>query len=138
MILHLGVVEVPYAEDGQDTGDVATILEEKYGIMQGFADKNIDQITEMIEDGVAGAIESVMAGAPENFDVFGSAMSNIEDRFHDYIDNEEHGIRTKSKESPKAGARKKRQYRRVESKTTFVDSGLYRLNFKAWVGDGED
>ncbi len=137
MILHLGVMEVPYADDGKDTGEVATILEEKYGIMQGFADRNIEQITEMIEDGVAGAIESVMAGEPESFDVFGSAMANIEDRFHDYIDNEEHGIRTKAKDAPKAGARKKRQYRKVADKTTFVDSGLYRLNFTAWVSNGE-
>jgi hypothetical protein len=138
MKLSLGVVEVPYADiTGQDTGEVASLLEAKYGVMQGFVDRNMDHIAGSIEDGIAGALESVLAGAPENFNVFGSAMSNIEDRFHDYIDREEHGIRTKAKDEPKAGARKKRQYRKASGKTTFVDSGLYRNNFKAWI-NGQD
>jgi hypothetical protein len=134
--LSLGVIEVPYADGHQETGDVAQILEDKFGVMQKFADQNIEPICEFIADGVAGALESVLAGAPEGFDVFGSAMSNIEDRFQEYIDNEEHGIPTKAKQTPKAGARKKRQFRRVTHKTTFVDSGLYRNSFKAWVRNG--
>jgi hypothetical protein len=131
--ISLGVVELPYAEGGKSTGDVAEILEKKYGILQGFADRNIEQIADFLADGVIGAIESRFAGAPESFDVFAGAMANIEDRFHEYIDREEHGIHTKSKDQPLSGARKKRQYRRVSAKTTFVDSGLYRNNFKAWV-----
>jgi hypothetical protein len=136
MILHLGVEDIAYADGPQKTSDVAEILEEKFHVMQIYADQNEDRIAQFIEDGVAGALESVLAGAPINFDVFGSAIANIEDRFIEYIDGEEHGIKTKSKESPKAGARKKRQYKKVTNKTTFVDSGLYRNNFKAWVDNG--
>lgn len=134
MILHLGVEVVPYATTGQDTGEVAEILESKFAVMETFVNQNIEAITADIENGIQGALENVLAGAPETFNVFGSAMEDIQDRFHKYIDLEEHGIKTKAKESPKAGARKKRQYRKVTHKTTFVDSGLYRLNFKAWVG----
>ena len=135
MILHLGVVEIPYADSDQETGDVAEILESKFHVMQIFADQNSDKIAEFIEDGVAGALENILAGAPSSLDVFGSSMSNIEDRFNEFIDNEEHGIQTKAKSAPKAGARKKRQYRQVTHKTTFVDSGLYRNNFRAWVAE---
>lgn len=133
MKLILGVVEVPYAEGRQDTGEVAEILEAKFHVMQIFVDQNLELITNDIADGVLGAMESALMGAPPGHDMFGSAMANIEDRFHGYIDREEHGIKTKAKDAPKAGARKKRQYRQVTSKTTFVDSGLYRNNFKAWI-----
>ena len=136
MKLHLGVDEVPYAEGQQNTGEVAEILEAKFGVMQKFADQNIDEIAVMIENGLAGSLESILAGAPPEFNVFGQAMADIESRFQDYIDREEHGIQTKSKQSPKSGARKKRQYRKASDKVTFVDSGLYRGNFKAWVSDG--
>lgn len=131
--ISLGVVEVPYAEGGKNTGEVAEILESKFGIMQKFADQNIEQIADFVVDGVLGAIESRFAGAPESFDVFAGAMANIEDRFQEFIDRKEHGIHTKSEDQPLSGARKKRQYRRVSAKTPFVDSGLYRNNFKAWV-----
>jgi len=133
MILSLGVVDYPYADTGQTTGEVAEILEDKYGVMQKFADQNLDFMAQSITDGVIGAIENAFAGAPQTANVFAEGLSKIEDRFHDYIDHEEHGIRTKSKEKPLSGVRKKRQYRRVTGKTTFVDSGLYRNSFKVWV-----
>ena len=118
MIISLGVVELPYAEDGKTTGDVAEILEDKYDVMQKFADQNIDQIAEYMADSFVGAIESRFAGAPEDFNVFGSAMANIEDRFVEYINKGEHGIITKEKSegTGKAGARKKRQYRKNTNK----------------------
>lgn len=131
--ISLGVVELPYAEGGKTTGDVAEILENKFGIMEKFAERNIEHIADFVADGILGAIESRFAGAPETFDVFAGAMAKVEDKFHKYIDREEHGIHTKAKDKPLAGARKKRQYRRVSAKTTFVDTGLYRNNFKAWV-----
>lgn len=134
MILHLGVDDLPYAEKGSDTtGDVAEWLENKFGVMQIFADDNQAKIAAYLEDGLAGAMESVLAGAPENFDVFGSAMNKIKARFSDFIDLEESGVVTKAKQAPKSGPRKKRQYRKVDAKTTFVESGGYRNSFMAWV-----
>jgi hypothetical protein len=133
MKLVLGVVEVPYAEGREDTGEVAEILEGKFHVMQTFVDMKMDQIVGFIENGIVGALESQLLGAPAGHDTYGSAMSEVEELFHTYIDKEEHGIQTKAKLAPKAGARRKRQYRQVASKITFVDSGLYRNNFKAWI-----
>ena len=36
VILHLGVIDVPYATEGTTTGDVAEILEAKYDVMGNF------------------------------------------------------------------------------------------------------
>ena len=37
MILHLGVIDMPYVEQaGQTTGDVAESLERRYGVMGHF------------------------------------------------------------------------------------------------------
>ena len=135
MRISLGVIEHPYGDTGQSTGDVAEILEERYHVMETFRDQNIDFISEALTDGFLGAIENAFAGAPQDADIFASAMAAIEDRFHDFIDREESGIKTKAKEKPLAGGRKKRQYRRVKAKTTFVDTGLYRNSFIAWVKD---
>ena len=135
MLLHLGVdpEDVAYAEAGVTVGDVAQILEDKFHVMQIFADQNEDKIALFIEDGVAGALESVLSGAPERFDVFGSAMENIKGRFHEYIDGSEHGIKLKKMDAPKAGSRKKRQYRKVTHTLAFYDTGRYEGNFKAWI-----
>jgi hypothetical protein len=133
MLIHLGVVEIPYAETNQETGDVAQILEDKFGVMGIFAEQNEKKIAGYIENGLQGAIENALAGAPESADPFGSAMADIEDRFQGYIDGAEHGIVLKKQSAPKKGARFKRQYRKATSSLAFYETGLYRNSFKAWV-----
>lgn len=131
MILNLGVTDVPYAhKDGQTTGEVAQILEDKYGVMQGFVDKHEEFIAKSIEDSVAGELESLLMGKTEVSDPFQTAMGKIETRFRDYLTKEETGFRPKTQLT---GSRFKRQYRRTTKKIAFVDTGLYRRNFKAWV-----
>lgn len=139
VILHLGVVDFPYAKGGTSTGDVATFLEDKFGIMQKFADMNEGFIAKAIENGLAGELEDMMMGKPAG-DPFLSAMAETEDKFREYITLEEHGIVTKQRlmGTEKVGARFKKQYRKAKgSKTTFVESGNYRKSFKAWIDDGE-
>jgi len=133
MIISLGVIDIPYADGKTTTGDVAEILEDEYHVMQIFADQNLDFMADAIANGLIGAMENAFAGAPQDVDMYASGMEEIKDRFHDFIDNEESGIHTKAKDKPKAGPRKKRQYRKVEAKTTFVESGNYRDSFIAWV-----
>ena len=133
MKLHLGILDIPYGNKQEETtGFVAELLEEKYSVMQTFFDMHDKEIVKDIEDSIAGALENVFAGN-KNPNLFAEATGNIEKRFRDYIDAEEHGIQLKKKEYPKAGARKKRQYKKVESTTAFIDSGLYRLNMKSWI-----
>lgn len=135
MKISLGVVEHPYSDSGKETGDVAEILESKYHVMEIFAEKKKDFIADALAESYVGAIENAFAGGPQDVSIFASAMENITDEFHEFIDREESGIHTKAKDAPLAGGRKKRQYRRVKAKTTFVDTGLYRNSFIAWVKD---
>jgi hypothetical protein len=133
--ISLGVIDMPYADGKTTTGDVAEILEGKFHVMEIFADQNIEFMAQAISDGLIGSMENAFAGAPESANVFASAMAEIEDRFQQFIDREESGIHTKAKDQPKAGPRKKRQYRQVEAKTTFVETGSYRDSFRAWITD---
>lgn len=133
MIIHLGEVVIPYAEGGIDTGGVAEILEEKFGVMQVFADQNEEFIAGVIEAGIANALDNIEMGAPLGADLFAGAMAKIENRFHEYIDSGEHGIKTKSMQNALSGTRKKRQYRKVTGKTAFFDTGAYYRNFHAWA-----
>jgi hypothetical protein len=129
----LGVVEIPYTEGGKSTGDIAEILEGKFDVMGIFAEKHSENIADMVAQGFADSIDNIFAGAPENFDIYAGAMAKIENQFIEYIDSEEHAIPTKAKAIGAAGARKKRQYRKTGNKITFVDSGMYRNSFRAWV-----
>ena len=135
-VINLGVdpSEMPYAGSGSITcGEVAEILEGKFDVMQIFANMNEAKIAAFIEQGIADSIESKMMGAPDDLDMFGSAMEKIKDGFDEYIDQQQHGIKLKKFNRPMAGARFKKQYRKVAKTLAFVDSGMYRSNFKAWV-----
>ena len=53
-------------EPVQTTGQVAEILEAKYGILEAFAETYAPQIADAFAHSVAGALESVMMGTPIN------------------------------------------------------------------------
>ena len=135
MKIVLGVVDVAYTDskEAETTGDVAELLEEKYGVMQTFFDLHQSDIVKALENGIAGAIENTLAGKESKADVFLGAYGNIENQFHNYIDFQEHGIRLKKQDAPLAGPRKKRQYKKVEATLPFVATGLYRQMFKVWI-----
>ena len=133
MRLCLGVVDIPYADkEGETTYEVAQLLEKKYAVMGTFFEMHGKDIAADLESGIAGAIENAFAGAASK-DIFAGAMSKTEQRFKEYIDKEEHGIRLKKHDAPKAGGRKKRQYRKVKNTTAFIWSGLYRMSFRSWI-----
>ena len=134
MKLNLGVMDVPYSHsaEGETTFEVAEILENKYSVMQIFLDMHMQDIATDLENGIAGAIDNAFMGNPSK-DLFAGAMSRTEERFRQYIDTEEHGIRLKKQDAPKAGGRKKRQYKKVERVTPFIYSGLYRISFRSWI-----
>lgn len=134
MKLNLGVVDIPYTDHPESgtTGDVAEILEEKYKVMEIFFDLYGKEIAQDLENDIAGAIENAFAGGQVK-NLFGESMSKCERRFRAYIDKQEHRIKLKKMDAPKAGARKKQQYKKVKHTTPFIDSGLYRRSFKAWT-----
>jgi hypothetical protein len=141
VILNLGMIEAekPYADGGKTVGDVAQILEDKFDVMQIFADQNEEMIARSLEAVFAGAVESAIAGKYEELNVLGeknyTMYGNIIERFHEFIDRQEHGILLKkqTEKTAKAGARFKRQYRKVSNSLAFYETGAYEGHFGAWV-----
>ena len=162
LTLHFGVLDIPYVEQTPPakkaplrrrprphkahakrygsitTGDVAEILEAKYGVMQAFYDAHESDVLKDIENGLQGAIESFMMGAPPRLDPFGSGISQIEDRFKQFLSTgeaERVGIPGTPTEAAQRGVshRFKHPYARRAPRPSFIDTGLYQASFKAWI-----
>lgn len=145
VILHLGVIDVPYATEGTTTGDVAEILEAKYDVMGNFDALHHADIEEVIAISLSEAIDSLVQGAPATLDPFGQACADVQQMFVTYLDNEEiaetgqagvptaaalAGVRTSLKKKKELKNPRKRSLGRRPS---FIDTGMYRDSFKAWV-----
>jgi hypothetical protein len=116
-ILHLGVIDVPYAPPAPTskpppknpgrkskigphrahaqkyqnvtTGDVAGFLENRYHIMEHFWELHQDEIVDYLTDSLQDTIDNLAMGAPLTIDPYGAAMSKIEDAFKKMLANEE-------------------------------------------------
>lgn len=157
MILHLGVVDMPYAYEQQQlgkngqvlkrkkkkllsttTGDVAEFLEAKYHVMEIFFEENQQEIASALEEGMAGAIESLVMGAPATLDPFGAGTSAIETRFKNFLltgQIEKVGYPGIPTQAALMGVnhRMARPHQRRARRPSFIDTGLYESSFKAWV-----
>ncbi len=152
MILHLGVVDIPYAQaprrnqrkagtaGTQTTGDVAGWLETRYHVMEIFVEVKREDIAADIEGALQGALESVLMGAG-SFNVVdpsGAAMSAIEDRFKTFLSMKEiesvgvPGVPTMAAQRG-VNHRLKHPYRRRAARPSFVDTALYQASFKSWM-----
>lgn len=149
MILHLGVIDLPYAnvpaEKGrsrskvasgtQTTGDVATWLENKYHAMEHFAELHGPDIAAAIENALAGNLETLLSGQPIASIVAG-ADSAIEEAFRKFITSKEldalgyPGIPTRAAVE---GLSHRFKNRKGSPRPSFVDTGAYVNSFKAWV-----
>jgi hypothetical protein len=152
-VLNLGVVDLPYNEapppgrrgrrkkkvtgGTQTTGDVARWLEDRYHVMEVFAELHLeDAIVPAIENSLHGTIESLLMGAPVTIDAYGGAMSAIEDRFRKFIDAKEMdslgypGVPTQASIK---GIRRRFKNRLDPDRPSFQDTGLYETAFKAWM-----
>lgn len=134
MILHLGVMDIPYEDDKVTTGDVAGYLEDRYKILQTFFDMYADTIADFMADSLAGQIENMMAGAPPNNDPFSEAMSKTHDLFVKFLDNQEMngkpGVPTKRALD---GISKRFKMKKGEPRPSFIDTGAYQASMRAWV-----
>ena len=154
MILHLGVIDQPYAQPpparrrrrkiaagNQTTGDVATWLENRYHVMEVFFQQNQQGVASDLEESLSGALENLLMGAPTSIDAFGSATSKIEDRLKQFIvqgDMEKlgyPGVPTQAALDRRSGKRRSARFkgRRPGTGVSFVDSGLYQASIKAWI-----
>lgn len=137
MLLHLGVIDVPYATGGKTTGDVAEILEKKYGIMKVYADTHMPFIAESLEDSLAGQLESLLMGATPRGDPFLKGTGAIDQSFKAWLDANGPavaGVPGAPTKAAQAGVntRFKSKKQKVE-RMSFIDTGAYQGHFKSWV-----
>lgn len=147
MKLHLGVIDLPYNEVGEGnkpgttTGDVALILETKYGVMGAFYQKHKDDVSEAITDGLAGALENIMMGAPAG-DPFAEGTSAIEEQFKGFLSSGEiEGMGIAGVPTEAAKKRRSLRFKKKKAKNarpSFIDTGLYQTSMKSWVSGVEE
>jgi hypothetical protein len=165
--LHLGVIDVPYVEnepparrkarlsknakrvpserlrhpnaEHKTTGDVATIIESKYGLMEAFFDNNEEAVVGFLAESLAGVLENVIAGAPPSIEPFAGGLSRIEERFKDFLSSREaetigvEGVPTKAARRG-VNHRLKHPYAKGNPRRpSFIDTGLYQASMKAWI-----
>ena len=139
MILHLGVVEMPYADQqSKTTFEVADRLEKKYGVMAGFVEIHEKDIAKSLEESLKSALENLLIGGGQESNPFGDATNEIEEIFKfQYLLNEE--IATLGRNGVPTKASIKRRSLRFKKKValsqrpSFIDTGVYSASFKAWV-----
>jgi hypothetical protein len=134
-----GKVSAPkYQGNQRTTGDVAEILEKRYAIMDTFFDLHKNDIVGALEGSLAGALENVLAGGPGTMSATAEGESAIETMFKQFLSNREmdalgiKGIPTKAAREG-VSHRFKHPYARRPERPSFIDTGLYQSNFKAWV-----
>lgn len=150
MILHLGVIDVPYhlapsprqkkpRASTVTTGDVATYLEDRYHILEHFFQHHEADIAADCEQSLSGAIENFMAGAPPSNDPLAGATSAIEDRMKQFLSTQEierigfPGIPTQAARKGVSHRRKHPYAKKNPRRPSFIDTGLMQSSYKAWT-----
>ena len=152
--LVFGVIDVPYENEGAKpkkaprrgkgsknpapttTVDVATILEDKYGVMQAFYDSRKDDITQHMISSAEGALETLFMGGPVD-NPFAEAGQGIQADFRNFLMTAE--IETMGIPGVPTKAAQDRRSLRFKSKVgpnsrpSFIDTGTYELAFRGWV-----
>src|ERR1700691_3422722 len=96
MILHLGVIDIPYVQPPlkrqrkaragtKTTGDVAGYLENRYHVMEIYYQERQGVVANAVAESLKGAVESLLMGAPASLAPFGTATSDIEDDLKQFI-----------------------------------------------------
>lgn len=146
MILHFGVAEIPYAHQGskggkvssgeQTTGFVAEILEGKYHVMEQFFQNNQEKIAGALENGAAGALETLIAGGPVQSNPFAEATSSIEHSFKDWLargEIERLGYPGLPTQAAIKGRSLRRKSKKGPRRVSLIDTGLYASSIKVWI-----
>jgi len=140
--LHLGVLVQPYRARSRrvgavTTGDVAEILEARYGLMAAFYRVHQEEVVEAVGNSLSGAFETLMMG--QRVDPWGEAMQSIQSAFRKFISSREAervGIPGTPTKAALRGVnhRLKHPYRKSNPRRpSFRDTGLLMASFRAWV-----
>lgn len=152
--LVFGVLDLPYADaasyrkagerkpqsmpqGSMTTGDVAEILEKKYGVYQAFFDLKELEIVEALATAYGQTAEALMTGGPADVDPGDVAGTSIQEMFKEVLTNKEldgkiPGVPTLAAEEGVSHRFKdvynrkgKKGKRKRGSRPSFVDTGLY-------------
>ena len=145
VVLHIGVLEQVYrtatAKAGAiTTGDVASILEAKYGLFSAFYKSREQSIADNMALSMKGALEALVMG--HRVDPWGAGTQNIQKEFRDFISTKEAervglpGVPTKAALKG-VNHRLKHPYRKGNPRRpSFRDTGLMSASCRAWVTVG--
>lgn len=139
LTLRLGVIDVPYTEkDGATTGDVAEILEAKYGVYEVFYENNAQAVGDALTEGFQGSLESVIMGRQMTLEqAFDPGTATIDTLFKNWLSSGAieslgiPGVPTKASQDRKSSRFKKGKSPRT--RPSFIDTGLYESSFKSTV-----
>jgi hypothetical protein len=164
-VFNLGVIDIPYAYEQQrlskkgkplkrgrtvtkstTTGEVAEYLEDQYHVMETFFEVHGEEVMEALLDSYEGAIDNVLAGGALQQEPAREAFEKIEQRFRDFLTNEEMnalgmpGVPTEaSGQGTRVGGIQHRfahPYARGNvSRPSFIDTGLYQSSFRIWQAE---
>ncbi len=137
--LVFGEVKVPYDNKSgtADTVEVARILEGKYGLFTAFYTRHKAEITELLVDSLAGALENLHMGAPTNGNPFDASMQKLQGMFRQFLFTAEiesmgiEGVPTQAALNGVSHRKKKRRY--GHRRPSFIDTGTMELAFRSWV-----
>lgn len=139
-VLHLGVVDMPYvARGGTTTVDVARIIEEKYHVMEVFAeDIGMGAIAAALEKSAVEALEKIILGSPAPLSVSNAGEAEIETAFRLFLsqqemDNVVGGVPTQASLDGVSHRLKHPNAKGNPSRPSFIDTGTFENAFRAWV-----
>ena len=133
--LHLGVNDVP-EWNGVPLFEVAKILQEEYGLFQAFFDDQGQAIADAYADSLNHSLNRMMEGK-RVVNVFSEGNSKTQGLFYEFINSSRiegmgiPGVPTQAalkginhrKKKPTTGTRR----------PSFLDTGILRNNFRAWM-----
>lgn len=140
-VLHIGVIDLPHPGGGKSelsTGDLAEILEGKYGLYSVFVDANLEKIEAQCADSLQDAMDNMLAGGPAPENPFAAAEQDIREDFVRFLDTSEMekiGVRGTPTEAALKGVNHRLKLNKGPRRPSFIDTGTLRASTAVWVGD---
>lgn len=124
--LSLGVVDgIHSAGEGQTVAEVAGKLEAEYGLMRTFWDMHQEEIVKLLLDEFARCVRT-----GEDF-TGKRTMQKVKTMFVNYLDKEEHGIKTMA--ALRGVRHRNKEVEFGPPRESFIDTGDYRGSFVGWI-----
>lgn len=159
MKLHLGVSDIPYGGSQAaarprrgapppahpagrtTTGDIAQILEARYGVMDKFMELHGQEVADAVAGAMQDRLETLLMGGPAPPDGASllpeGSLGEVEQLFRKMLDDREldgrvAGVPTQAAQRG-VSHRMQNPYARRGARPSFIDTGQYQATMRAWV-----